>query len=72
MMRHVVSRLDAAIGVAMAVFFVCQLAGWDVASTVAGAVFLALVFAFVARVIYRRMHGASWTDALGRTPPRGK
>jgi hypothetical protein len=54
------------------VYFVCLLAGWDTAATVAGLPFLALALAFAARVIYRRAHGRSWTDSWGRTPPRGE
>jgi hypothetical protein len=56
----------------MAVFFVCLLAGWDTAATVAGVPFLALALAVAARVVYRRVHGKSWTDSQWRTPPGGE
>jgi hypothetical protein len=55
----------------MAVFCVCLLVGWDTATTVAAVPFLALAVAFAARVVYRMLHGASWADAWGRTPPDG-
>jgi hypothetical protein len=53
----------------MAVYFVCLLAGWDTATTVAAVPFLALAVVFFARLLYRKSHGASWADAWGRTPP---
>jgi hypothetical protein len=59
----VVSRLEAALSLAMAVFFVCLLAGWDTAAAVAGVPFLALGIAFAARVVHRRVRGSSPTDS---------
>jgi hypothetical protein len=56
----------------MAVFFVCLLAGWDTAATVAAVPFLVLVVVISARIIYRKSHGTSWADAWGRTPPDAK
>jgi hypothetical protein len=64
----VVSRLEAAFSLAMAVFLVCLLAGWETLSTVAGVVFLALVVAFAARIIYWKTRGRSWAEAWGRPP----
>jgi hypothetical protein len=64
----VISRLEAAMSLAMAALFVCLLADWDTGGKVAGLVFLALAFVFTARLVYRKSHGASWADAWGRTP----
>lgn len=68
----IVSRLEAALSLAMAVFFVCLVVGWDRATTITAVPFLALAVAFAARVIYRKVHGTSWADAWGRTTPGGK
>jgi hypothetical protein len=67
----VISRLEAAFSLAMAVLFVFLLAGWDTASRIAGVVFLVLGLAFAARVVYRKSRGGSWDEAWGRTPSDG-
>jgi predicted PurR-regulated permease PerM len=68
----VVSRLEAALSLAMAVFFVCLLAGWETVSKIAGALLLALAVAFAVRLVYRKLHGASWDQAWGRIPRRNQ
>ena len=67
----VISRLEAALSLAMAVFFVSLLAGWDTAGRIAGAVFLVLALAFTARLLHRKSQGASWDEAWGRAPRGG-
>ena len=63
-----VSRLEAALSLAMVALLVSALAGWETGSRVAGVLFLALVISFTARLIYRRRRGQSWDEAWGRAP----
>jgi hypothetical protein len=66
--RVVISRLEAALSLAMSAMLVCVIAGWETAALITGVPFLALLVVFVARVIYRKSQGRTWDDALGRSP----
>jgi hypothetical protein len=64
----VISRLEAALSLAMSSMLVCFLAGWETAALITGVPFFALLGVFVARVIYRKSQGRTWDEALGRSP----
>lgn len=67
-MRRMVSRLEAALSLAMLALFVCVLFGWDTATALVGAPCLLLLAVMVARIVLRKARGASWEQAWGRTP----
>jgi TRAP-type C4-dicarboxylate transport system permease large subunit len=64
----VISRLEAALSLAMIVMLVCFIGGWETAARIAGVPFSALLVVFVARVIYRKSQGRTWDEAWGRPP----
>jgi len=64
----VISRLEAALSLAMAVFFVCKAVDWDTGADVAAVPFVALLVLFAARIIFRKSRGKTWDEAWGRRP----
>ena len=62
-----ISRLEAALSLAMVVMLVCFSGGWETAARIAGVPFFALLVVFAARVIYRKSQGRKWDEALGRS-----
>ena len=60
--------MEAALSLAMLVLLVCLVAGWETATKIAAAPFMALVVVFAVRVIYRKRQGATWDEAWGRAP----
>ena len=67
-MRRMVSRLEAALCLAMSALLVCVLFSWDTAAAVVGAPFLSLLVAMIVRVVVRKARGASWNEAWARRP----
>lgn len=67
-MRRMVSRLEAALSLAMSALLVCGLFNGDVAARVVGAAFQVLLAAMIMRIVVRKARGASWDRAWGRTP----
>ena len=67
-MRRMVSRLEAALSLAMSALLVCGLFSGDVAARVVGAAFQVLLAAMIMRIVVRKARGASWDQAWGRTP----
>ena len=63
-----ISRLEAALCLALVVTTICGLASWETAADVAGAASVPLFAAFAGRVIRRRRRGKTWDEAWGRTP----
>jgi hypothetical protein len=67
----VVSRLEAALSLAMVALLVCVLLGWGSGAAIVGIPFLLLLVAMIVRMAIRKARGASWDDAWGRTPHKG-
>ena len=61
-----VSRLEAALSLAMVALFISVLMGWDSVAAIVGIPFLLLLVAMVMRTGVRKARGASWDDAWGR------
>lgn len=61
-----VSRLEAAVSMAMVAGFVCSIADWEAGQRLAWPAFLLLLVVFVGRTLARRARGQTWNQAWGR------